>query len=52
MLLVYVGSICVNIIVDMEKLGLLVLDDDLGTLRGLDLFGLKQHREKRKLVEL
>jgi hypothetical protein len=35
----------------MEKLGLSVLDD-LGTLKGPDLFGLRQHREKRKLVEL
>jgi hypothetical protein len=36
----------------MEKLGLLVLDDDLGTMKGLDLFGLRQHREERKLAEL
>jgi hypothetical protein len=36
----------------MEKLGLSVLDDDLGTLRGADLFGLKQRRGERKLAEL
>jgi hypothetical protein len=36
----------------MEKLGLSILDDDLGTMRGLNLLGLRQHREKRKLSEL
>jgi hypothetical protein len=36
----------------MEKLGLSILDDDLGTLRGSNLFGLRQQSEERKLAEL
>jgi hypothetical protein len=36
----------------MEKLGLSILDGDLGTLRGSDLFGLRQQREERTLAKL
>jgi hypothetical protein len=42
----------INIIADIEKLRLSVLDDDLRTLRGPDLSGLRQHRGERQMASV
>ncbi len=42
----------INIIADIEKLRLSVLDDDLRTLRGPDLSGLRQHRGERQTASV